>query len=116
MYMVRLHEARTDRDELLLNRTITTTARQLAEKLNRTLLKLKASGTSLKQILQKREDTQKEIMAELQKNKRMWDELVQLHSQLIDTREQKDQLQRTAVGCDRISGALEDALKQTALI
>ncbi|GBP19230.1 hypothetical protein EVAR_11553_1 [Eumeta japonica] len=47
------------------------------------------------------------------KNKQMNSELVELHFQLIDTREERDQLQWTVDEFDQSSGALEDALKLT---
>ncbi|GBP66015.1 hypothetical protein EVAR_47515_1 [Eumeta japonica] len=58
-----------------------------------------------------RENSEKEILSALDKNKQMRRELVELHAQLMDTREERDQFQRTVDGFDRSSGALEDVLK-----
>ncbi|GBP20169.1 hypothetical protein EVAR_5600_1 [Eumeta japonica] len=90
-----------------------TNARQLEEQLKHTLLGLNISRASCEQLLQEREDSEKEMSSVSDKNKQMRREFVELHSQLMDTREKKNQLQRTVDRFDRSSGALEDALKLT---
>ncbi|GBP37253.1 hypothetical protein EVAR_35686_1 [Eumeta japonica] len=94
--------------------TRTATARQLEELLKHTPLELVTSRSSCEQLLQERENSQKEILSALDRNKQMRSELAELHSQLMDTREERDQLQRTLDGSDRSSGALQDVLKLTA--
>ncbi|GBP55632.1 hypothetical protein EVAR_97840_1 [Eumeta japonica] len=86
-------------------------ARGLEEQLKHTLLELKTSRASCEQLPQEREDS--EILSALNENKQMKSELAELYSQLMDTRGDRDQLQRTVSGLDRSSGELEDALKLT---
>ncbi|GBP53255.1 hypothetical protein EVAR_88139_1 [Eumeta japonica] len=93
--------------------TYKATARQIEKKLKHTLSELKTSKASCEQLLQEREDSEKEMLSVSDKNKQMRREFVELHSQLIDIREERNRLQRTVDGFDRSSGALEDTLKFT---
>ncbi|GBP37589.1 hypothetical protein EVAR_34625_1 [Eumeta japonica] len=80
------------------------TARQLEELLKHIILELKSSRASCEQLLQESEVNEKEIVSVLDKNKQMRSELAELHYRLMDTREERDQLQLTVDGFDRTSG------------
>lgn len=91
-------------------------ARQLEDNLKATLLELKKCKETNEQLLREREDSEKEVLQIVNKNKQLKSEMAEMHHQLLDIAGERDRLQCIVDNFDRDGSAFEDSLGRIVVL
>lgn len=89
-------------------------SRQMEEKLELTLIELKASKTLCEQLLSERNDSEKEILDIINTNRQLKIEMADLHNKLLGALDQRNQLQHQLDIIDRDNVTFEETLGRSA--